>query len=95
MVLFRKVRDWLNSKKVAFVELEATVDVEERKKLTKISGKAGGYPQVFIERAADDIEYVGDYEKMLELIEAEEIPAEAIAANNISTFSSVFKEFIA
>eukprot|EP00204_Picochlorum_oklahomense_P003659 CAMPEP_0118802410 /NCGR_PEP_ID=MMETSP1161-20130426/7450_1 /TAXON_ID=249345 /ORGANISM="Picochlorum oklahomensis, Strain CCMP2329" /LENGTH=108 /DNA_ID=CAMNT_0006730617 /DNA_START=44 /DNA_END=367 /DNA_ORIENTATION=- len=87
----RKVKTWLSARNVAYVEVEATIDADERRKLTGISGKVGGYPQVFIERAQDDIEYVGDYEKLLELIEAEEIPANVVEANNIPTFSTVFK----
>ena len=62
-----------------------------RTELFTISGVRGKFPQVFLtDKAAGTTTYVGDFEKVQELIEANQIPADVLAKNNIKSFDSVF-----
>jgi hypothetical protein len=64
-------------------QLDGALDAskETRNSLFTISGKRGSYPQLFKRGGEAGLQFVGDMEMVQELVEAESIPAEVLAAN--------------
>jgi len=87
-----KVRDWLNAFKIDFKEVDGAdaANKEVRTELFSLSGIKGVYPQVFITDKASKTEFIGDYDKLLELVEANGTPADVAAKAGIQTFEAVF-----
>ena len=93
----RKVKSWLEAKRVKFQEIDASLEEnkEVRNELYDVSGKRGGLPQVFIVTTEADgtgsTKYAGDYEGINDLIESDSIPADLLEKNpQIPTFTRVF-----
>ena len=66
------------------------VNHELRTELFGISGVRGKFPQVFIATDASATKFVGDFDKIQELIENNALPADVLSKNNIASFDSVF-----
>ncbi len=84
------------AKGVAFDEVDGYLpeNLERRSQLFGISGLKGKYPQAFIvdiSTGEELITFIGDSEKMDELLECDDLPEEVLAANpDIPNFNKVF-----
>jgi len=91
----RRVTDALISKKVVYSTVDGSLpeEKERRDQLFSVSSLRGKYPQVFIEKEGGELVFVGQWDKIQELLECDDIPSEVLAANpTISTFTNVFAE---
>jgi len=93
--VFRKVIQWFEGKKVNHKVVDAVADKEVRQELTKISGKVGNYPQVFVTTNAEtgdgETKFVGQFEEIEQLIELEGTDQAILEQNpGLKTFSQVF-----
>ena len=88
----RRLTDMLLSKKIKAETIDGSLpeNKEKRDELFGISSLRGKYPQVFIQ-GADGTKFVGQWEKIQELVECDDLPADVLAANpTIETFSKTF-----
>ena len=88
----RNIRTAFQAKKIVFDELDAMLpeNRDRRNELFEKSGLKGKFPQVFIISNAG-LEFVGDGEKLNELLELDDLPAEVVDANpDIMNFTKTF-----
>ena len=88
----RKIRTSFQAKKIVFDELDAMLpeNRDRRNELFEKSGLKGKFPQAFIISNAG-LEFVGDGEKLNELLELDDLPAEVLDANpGITNFTKTF-----
>lgn len=89
----RRVNDALISKRVVYSTVDGSMpeEKERRDQLFAVSSMRGKYPQVFIEKDGGELIFVGQWEKIQELLECDDIPAEVLASNpTIETFTKTF-----
>jgi len=64
----------------------------------KVSGLkcwwAPKFPQIFIQLEDKSVVYIGDWDRIQELLECDAMNQEFVSQNNLPTFSAVFKDFI-
>ena len=90
-----KLRDTISALKIRFVDVDGAdgSNKDKRNELFGISGIRGGYPQTFIQTSAGVVKFVGDYEKMMDLVESNDIPEDILKQNpGIETFNTVFSD---
>eukprot|EP00632_Arachnochrysis_sp_CCMP2950_P012782 CAMPEP_0185702090 /NCGR_PEP_ID=MMETSP1164-20130828/11118_1 /TAXON_ID=1104430 /ORGANISM="Chrysoreinhardia sp, Strain CCMP2950" /LENGTH=181 /DNA_ID=CAMNT_0028369249 /DNA_START=1 /DNA_END=543 /DNA_ORIENTATION=- len=91
------VRQVFTGRKIPYVEIDGmdATRKDERNALFALSTLRGKYPQVFVRRGAETT-FVGDFDKINELNDCEQLPEEILTANpQIETISKVFAPFLA
>jgi len=89
----RRLTDMLLSKKLKVETIDGSLpeNKDKRDELFGISSLRGKYPQIFIQGADGTKKFVGQWEKVQELVECDDLPADVLAANpTIETFSKTF-----
>eukprot|EP01036_Dinobryon_divergens_P001998 gene1998-2628_t len=85
----RRLQDCLNGHKIAYTSVDGSFpeNKDERDKLFNISKVRGRYPQCFL-NLNDEIRFVGFWDEIEGLIDADTLPAEVLEANpTIATFA--------
>lgn len=77
---------------IEYKTVDAINEPEERGRLCKISGVTGGYPQVFLKLEGKDEEYIGNYDKILELVELNSMPDEELVRQSLANFHTTFEK---
>jgi len=75
-----------------FKEVDAAdpVNHDLRTELFTMSGLRGKFPQVFLSDKATSTVFVGDFDKIQELIENNNLPEDVLKSNKIQSFHGVF-----
>lgn len=85
----RMVEHWLTAYKCAFQTLDGCVSSnrEIRENLFAVSGVRANYPQLFV-ASTDKVEFIGTFDALETMVEAESLPRAVLADNpQITTFS--------
>lgn len=85
----RKVAHWLSAYRCAFKRLDGGVESHKamRENLFTVSGIRGNYPQLFLV-GTDAVEFVGGFDTLETMIEAETLPPSVLNAHpEITTFT--------
>mmetsp|Transcript_1373 Transcript_1373/g.2744 ORF Transcript_1373/g.2744 Transcript_1373/m.2744 type:complete len:116 (+) Transcript_1373:22-369(+) len=90
----RKVLDWMTAFKIEHKVIDGADQAvkELRNELFTISGQRGKYPQVFLTDQVEKTEFIGDYEKILSLVEDNSTPEETLKAAGLKNFHMVFAD---
>lgn len=80
----------MNAHKIKYEKVNAIEEKEERNRLFEISKVRGNFPQVFLKLEGKEEEFVGTYDKILELVELNSMDDATLEKNNLQNFLTVF-----
>nr|CCA16544.1 conserved hypothetical protein [Albugo laibachii Nc14] len=81
--------------KIRYEEIDCSLEENRvlRDKFILVSGLRGHYPQVFLQnKESEEIEYLGTFDRIQELNELNDLPAELIQIDKTANLRSVFMD---
>lgn len=89
----RRLEDMLKAKKIVFTTIDGSLPEfkEQRDEMFTVSSLRGKYPQVFLKSSSGTLNYIGNWDKIQELCECDDLPKEILDSNpTIETFTKAF-----